>query len=153
MIWMPEEDADSLVESAMAAVQLDGADIRCPWEVARKFNIRVDALVEGPAHGRFCLNESLAQIRLNRCEAVNNWRLAHELGHLVLCLAGILMPHSERLATRCGRAICLPRRYVLRCLGHMSRGEIVDHHSYLIPAEHLDERVWEVQQSIPGRVG
>lgn len=153
MIWMPEEDADSLVESAMAAVQLDGADIRCPWEVARRFNIKVEALVEGPAHGRFVLSKSLAQVRLNRCEAVNNWRLAHELGHLVLCLAGILMPHSERLATRCGRAICLSRPYIIRSLNYFSRGEIVAHHSYIIPAEHLDERVWEVQQSLLGKVG
>lgn len=92
-------------------------------------------------------------MKLNRCPAVTRWRLAHEVGHLVLCLNGILMPHDESLASRCGRAVCLSRSYILRALDGMSPQELAVHHSEWLPLEQVTLRVWEVRQSVRRMTG
>lgn len=150
---IPGEDADSLVESAMAAVGLDGADIRCPWQIARMMGIRVEALIDGPTHGQFDLEHAVARVRLSRCAAVTRWRLAHELGHLVLCLHGLAMPHDEGLASRCARSLCMGRRHVLRALRRSAPQDFVQDHAGWLPAEQVGLRVWEVSQSLRQLVG
>lgn len=154
MVWCPWSDADAIVEAGLISVQLDGADHRCPVVVFELFGIARVPLPPGELEGVLSLETATAAYCMIGPDALVRWRAWHEGGHLMLCLSGYRLPHDEALASRCGRALAMSRRFVLRLLDEGWRDyEIVQGYAWWLPEEQTERRIWEVRRSAMRRVG
>ena len=154
MVWCPWSDADAITEAGLISVQLDGADRRCPVVVFELFGIARVPLPPGELEGVLSIEKATASYCMIGSEAQVRWRGCHEGGHLMLCLSGHRLPHDEALASRCGRALAMSRRFVLRLLDEGWRDyEIVQEYAWWLPEEQTERRIWEVRRSAMRRVG
>lgn len=154
MVWCPWNDADAIVESGLISVQLDGADHRCPIVLFELFGVARVPLPPGELEGTLSLDPLVAAYCMVGPDALVRWRAWHEAGHLMLYLSGRRLPHDEALASRCGRALAMSRRFVLRLLdGGWRDYEIVQEYADWLPEEQTEQRIWEVRRTVIRRVG
>lgn len=141
-------DGDDLAEWAARIVGLDGEARRCPWVFCLLFGIPVKPLPRGRCEGYFDARRLVIYLDMGGDETEVRARLAHEVGHVILFLAGHLFPHDEGLASRVGRAWGISRRAVLRAMREFRRDQVLALHCDFFPPEETSLRIWEVQGTL-----